>query len=123
MANPNDARRHFDHIYSVIYTSYEMAVDTFLVMGALLMTYSTLNSMTRKTLKIPRMILHRYLRYTPPLAALTLFAVSLFKFFLDGPMSGANDSIIKNCQNYWYSTIFHFQNYLNPNALCLSHTW
>lgn len=123
MANPTDAMRHYEHIYIVIFTSFEMAVDTFLVMGSFLMTISTLDAINKKSLNIPKLILHRFLRYTPPLAALILFTVSLYKFFLDGPNTDANENIIRNCQKFWYSTIFHIQNYLNPNEICLTHTW
>lgn len=114
---------HQSHIHSVIYFAYENAVDTFLVMGAMLMTISTLNSIYKKKLNIPRMIWCRYLRYTPPLAALLLFTVTLYKFFLDGPWIDHNVEIIRRCKAFWFSTIFHFQNYFNPNELCLSHTW
>lgn len=92
-------------------------------MGALLATYSTLNAITKKTLNIPRVILHRFLRYTPALAALTLFTASLYRFILSGPVSDSNDYSIYNCRDYWFSIVFHFQNYFNPNSVCLSHTW
>lgn len=123
MANPADAWGHFDNIYSVIYTSYDLAVDTFFLMGALLMTYATLSAISKKTLNIRRMIFHRYLRYTPPLAALILFTVTFLKFFLDGPRSDANSYVMSDCQHYWLSALFHLQNYVNPNEVCLSHTW
>lgn len=92
-------------------------------MGAFLATLSTLNAITKKTLNIPRVILHRFLRYTPALAALTLFTASLYRFTLSGPVSDSNDYTIYNCRDYWFSIVFHFQNYFNPKSLCLSHTW
>lgn len=110
-------------LYSVMHTSFGMPVETFFVMGGLLMTISTLNSISKNSLNIPRMILRRFLRYTPLLAAMTLFTVSFYKFFLDGPVSDSNNYTIVNCQNHWLATIFHFQNYFYQGDLCLSHSW
>jgi peptidoglycan/LPS O-acetylase OafA/YrhL len=123
MINPEQVAWHQRHVHNTLYLAYENAVDTFLVMGSLLMTISTLNAMHKKKLNLPRMIWCRFLRYTPPLAALLLFTVTLYKFFLDGPWIEHNVEIIRRCKKFWYSTIFHFQNYLNPEELCLSHTW
>lgn len=119
--NPVAVQQHYYHIYSVIFSSHDIAVDTFFVMGALLMTMSTLNSLDKKRLNVLRMILHRYIRYTPVLAVIVLYIVSIFKFTSNGPI---NIDVIKSqCTKYWWSTLLHIQNYANPNTQCVSHSW
>lgn len=112
---------HYEHIYSTIVSSYSIAVDTFFVMGALLLTISTLNALDKKRLNVPRMILHRYLRYTPVFAVLVLFMVSLWKFLPSGPV--VLPEFEDNCRKYWWSTLIHLQNYINPDEMCLNHGW
>lgn len=112
-----------NQFYAILYGAHTLAVDTFFMMGALLASLATLSAISKKSLSVPRMILHRFLRYTPALAALILFAVSLYKFILSGPVSDSNNYIIHNCQKYWIPAIFHIQNYFNQDKLCLSHTW
>lgn len=121
MTNPQALQEHFNHIYSVIFSSHNIAVDTFFVMGALLLTTSILKSLDKNRLNIPRMILHRYLRYTPVLAALILLIVSLSKFAISGPIN--IDIIIEQCESYWWLTLLHIQNYVYPNDQCASHAW
>lgn len=86
-----------------------------------MVTTSTLNALDRKTLNIPRMILHRYLRYTPALAALILFNVTFYGMLCDGPLitRGLKEKCIRN----WWSALLHIQNYANPKSICAGHTW
>lgn len=28
-----------------------------------------------------------------------------------------------NCKKYWFAVLFHVQNFVNPENLCLGHTW
>lgn len=76
----------------------------------------------RNAFNLPRMYLHRYLRYTPVLAALVLFTVSLTKFVGDGPLFDF-DSIQETCHDNWYWALLHVQNYVVPNKQCLEHSW
>lgn len=121
LANPAEVREHYDRIYSAIFSSNTLAVDTFFIMGALLVTWSTLRSLDKGTLKVPRMIWRRYLRYSPVFAMIILFAVSLNRFFVSGPIM--NDVTNENCQRFWWSALLHVQNYVNANEMCLGHAW
>lgn len=113
--------QHYNHFYSVILTSYNIAVDTFFLMGALLMTISTLNALDKKRFNFPKIVLHRYLRYTPVFAALMLYIVSIYKFTLNGPISAKE--IIEPCEKYWWAALLHVQNYVNPIEICAAHAW
>lgn len=112
---------HYNHIYSIIVTSYNLAADTFLVMGALLVTISTLKALDKKSLNIPKIILHRYIRYTPVFAAVILYTASLHRFVLHQPRQ--YDRLIDRCAKYWWSALLHIQNYVNPFARCHDPTW
>lgn len=121
LTNPNAVREHYNHVYSSILSVYNIAVDTFFVMGALLMTISTLNALENKRLNVPRMIFHRYLRYTPVFAALILYLVSLSKFVSKGPIQ--LPAVVNQCKDFWWSSLLHIQNYVNPNQPCAGHAW
>lgn len=104
-----------------IMNAHTLAVDTFFVMGALLMTWSTLRDCEKKQLNIPRMIWRRYIRYTPVYAALILSVVSFSKVILQGPyyVEELREPCIKN----WWLTLLHVQNYLQQKNMCLNHGW
>ena len=110
-------------IYSILFTSSLFAVDTFLVLGSVLLTWSTLSALDNKRMNLPRMILHRYLRYTPVLAAVILFYISLNRHLITGPITELNDIFISDCLTYWWSAFLHVQNYVNVSNMCLPHSW
>lgn len=68
------------------------------------------------------MYFHRYIRYTPVLAALILFTVSLIKFMGNGPVF-IIDNIEPYCKTNWYWALLHVQNYVVPNKQCLEFSW
>jgi peptidoglycan/LPS O-acetylase OafA/YrhL len=110
-------------IYSILFTSSLFAVDTFLVLGSVLLSWSMLHALDKKKLNLPRMILHRYLRYTPVLAAMILYFISLNRHLIDGPVTSLNDIFIDNCLKYWWSALIHMQTYVNVESMCLPHSW
>ena len=66
----------------------------------------------------------RYLRITPLFAAIILAMVSFLKYFGNGPLfSATNDRFVPDCERYWWSALLHVQNYVNPNNVCLVHSW
>ncbi|CRK88313.1 CLUMA_CG002092, isoform A, partial [Clunio marinus] len=119
--NPQTILKHYNYSYSVILSGYDIAVDTFFVMGALLITLSTLKLLEMKKLNIVRIIFHRYLRYTPVLAVLILYLVSIAKFTDNGPLK--SDYGDKSCKEFWWSALLHVQNYVNPINVCLNQSW
>lgn len=50
--------------------------------------------------------------------------MTLQRYFGDGPY---NKYMIEehstNCQKYWYAVLLHIQNFVNPDELCMGHTW
>lgn len=104
-----------------IMNAHTLAVDTFFVMGALLMTWSTLRDCEKNQLNISRMIWRRYIRYTPVYAALILIVVSFSKIMLQGPYY--TEELIEPCIKNWWLTLLHVQNYLQQKNMCLNHGW
>jgi peptidoglycan/LPS O-acetylase OafA/YrhL len=121
VTNPREVTQHFTRLYSAILSSFNIAVDTFFVMGALLMTISTLKALDKKTLNIPRMIFHRYIRYTPVFAILILYVVAFSQFTFNGPIQA--DEVRQNCIDNWWTSLLHIQNYIFPLEQCLGHAW
>lgn len=129
--NRSSIPQHYDKLYSVIWSNYDKAVETFLVMAALLLTMSTLRTLDKKQrLNIPRMILHRYIRYTPVFGVLILYTVSLSKFNGRGPLEAFESSLPLSirgtedkCSRFWWSALLHIQNYANPENQCGDHAW
>ncbi|KAG5684550.1 hypothetical protein PVAND_013776 [Polypedilum vanderplanki] len=107
--------------WSAIFSAYHIAVDTFFVMGALLMTWSTLRDCENGNLNILRMIWRRYLRYTPVLAATILIVICFSKYLYSGPY--IINEIIDPCVSKWWMALLHIQNYLPQEQMCLNHAW
>ncbi|XP_040172754.1 nose resistant to fluoxetine protein 6-like [Anopheles arabiensis] len=111
--------------HSVLVVASTVSVDTFFLLSGLLTCWSILNALDRHgRLNLPVMYLHRYLRLTPALAAIVLFAATLMRHagsgpFWDGAMSMSEDP----CRRYWWSALLYVQNYVNPQEVCLGHTW
>ncbi|VEN59111.1 unnamed protein product [Callosobruchus maculatus] len=102
-----------------------LAVDTFFVVGGLLVSYVflTLEDM-RININFFWFYLHRFMRLTPSLLALIIFCVTLMDRIAYGPFWTLAVYKIKNtCIKNWWSTLLYVQNYVNPTNTCLSHTW
>lgn len=121
LGNPVDFQEFQNNIFSTVLKTHTLAVDTFFIMGALLMTWSTLRDCDRKQLNIGRMIWRRYLRYTPTYGALILFTISFSIRVLNGPyiIEALRDVCVEN----WWSTLLHIQNYVHWDNMCLNHGW
>ncbi|XP_055613183.1 nose resistant to fluoxetine protein 6-like [Uranotaenia lowii] len=102
-----------------------LAVDTFLALSGMFVAISMLRELDKKQKFNPLWLyLHRYIRITAPLAALVLITVSLTMYMGEGVMwKWLIDQMQVTCSKYWWSTLLHIQNYVNPEELCLSHTW
>ncbi|KAG5681173.1 hypothetical protein PVAND_010631 [Polypedilum vanderplanki] len=106
---------------SAIVRAHVMAVDTFFLMGALLMTLSTLKDCEKGNLNILRMIWKRYLRYTPVYAATMLVIICFSKYLITGPHNF--EKLREPCVKNWWMLLLHIQNYLPADEMCLNHGW
>jgi peptidoglycan/LPS O-acetylase OafA/YrhL len=120
LANPQDYLDFYENLFSVVYSGYHLAVDTFFVMGALLMTQTTLKAFESGTFNYFRTLYRRYIRYTPVWAAVILYLMSLLKFTTLGPYSF---DLSYYCSDYWWSALIHLQNYINVHEKCFGYAW
>lgn len=111
--------------HSMLVIGGTVSVDSFLLLSGMLIAWSILKELNaNRKLNVPLMYLHRYLRLTPAFAALVLFTCTLMKYCGSGPFW---NSLIKStqvaCDKYWWSALLYVQNYVNPNRICLGHSW
>ncbi|XP_055600177.1 nose resistant to fluoxetine protein 6-like [Uranotaenia lowii] len=112
-------------VSSTLWMTGYLAVDTFLALSGMLVAMSMLRELDKKQKFNPLMLyLHRYIRITAPLAALVLITVSFTTYMGEGILwKPVMDRLQDTCLKYWWSTLLHVQNYVNPDDMCLSHTW
>lgn len=93
-----------------------VSVDTFFMMSGLLLAYLYFSAMNKGVkFNLILFYLRRYVRVSAPLVIVVLFYSHLLEFLGAGPvwtrtMHGLRDP----CQEYWWSTMLHIQNYINP---------
>ncbi|KAJ6633818.1 Nose resistant to fluoxetine protein 6, partial [Pseudolycoriella hygida] len=116
----NDTSMFYKNYMYLMFTNYDKPVDSFFLIGGLLVTMSLLNSFEKKNVNILRMYLHRYLRYTPTLALIILFYVCFTKFLGSGPFFY---TYTENCEKYWWSALLHLTVYTNPLYPCYDVSW
>jgi len=105
-----------------------VSVDTFYMLGGFLTAYLSFKKFSNKSMDVASVLysyLHRYLRLTPSLG----FIMMLYNFLpqiMRGPVSLAvtqTDDFTDGCHNYWWATLFYFNNfYPTVQKGCLG-TW
>lgn len=95
----------------------DLAVDTFFVMGGLLVAFNFMKAFAkRERFNIAKFYLHRYLRLIPVYLTVVLFVVAFADYTSSGPFkhvwTGTN--FAGNCEKYWWSALLLVQNYVNP---------
>ncbi|KAL1505439.1 hypothetical protein ABEB36_005008 [Hypothenemus hampei] len=114
--------------------SAHISVDTFFFISGFLMAYlyfkpvQVKKTVQNQCMDVPKLILHRYLRLTPPSAMCFLGSVYLFKYLQDGPFFsyGIHTGLIEPCKKYWWTYFLYIQNYYNfhyGDSLCIPTTW
>ncbi|XP_045485659.1 nose resistant to fluoxetine protein 6 isoform X1 [Pieris rapae] len=101
------------------------AVDTFLTMTGILLIYTSVGKMTTKSLlkTLHLFYINRIMRLFPLLGAIVLLEASVFHRIADGPYWLTVARNVERCRNWWWSTILYVQNYVNPNDICIQHSW
>ncbi|EDW98154.1 nose resistant to fluoxetine protein 6 [Drosophila yakuba] len=99
------------------------AVDSFFVLGGLLVALIPLRLMdrTKGKLNVPMMYLHRFIRIVPLLAMAIVMYMKLMPIVADGPRFASGYSGTVDCENGWYWTLLFVNNYTNET--CVGHSW
>ncbi|KAL9695314.1 hypothetical protein quinque_014599 [Culex quinquefasciatus] len=110
---------------SIMYNTGILAVDTFLALSGMLVSYNMLRELDKHGKINPLMMyLRRYIRLSAPLAPLILLVVSFGKYLGEGPLwSSIVGREERACSEYWWSALLYIQNYVNPRSMCLPWTW
>ena len=91
------------------------SVDTFFMIGACVLTYSTLKQLDKQNggnLKFWIMFyVHRYLRLTAVYAMVIFFTATLWKHFATGPQSTYIDYDVSSCQKSWWINLLYLNNF------------
>lgn len=112
LTNAAEVNNWLENIRTVIFQTDHLAVDTFFVMGGLLLVMSFMRDLDKKQASLWRMYVRRYIRYTPLLAVLVLHNVTLNKFMISSPTFNFEGSA-QNCRTNWWAALLHIQNYLD----------
>ncbi|XP_023944141.1 uncharacterized protein LOC112050180 [Bicyclus anynana] len=101
------------------------SVDSFFLMAGILLVYTSVGKMSGTTFlkRVHVFYLNRLLRMFPLLAALVLLEASVFHRIADGPYWVNVARNAERCRSFWWTTLLHVQNYVNPEAICVAHSW
>ncbi|XP_045768650.1 O-acyltransferase like protein-like [Maniola jurtina] len=126
IANPMYAFEWIQQYKSIWIFSATLTVDTFFLLSGLLLVFITAKKLTGKQLikNLPFFYLNRLLRMFPVLAAVVLYEASFSNRVADGPLWPmlVGNSVHK-CRTFWWTTLLHLQNFINPEEACLGLTW
>ncbi|XP_069356453.1 nose resistant to fluoxetine protein 6-like [Maniola hyperantus] len=111
---------------SIWVTTAPLSVDTFFLLSGLLLVFISAKKLTGGQLirNLPFFYLNRLLRMFPVLAAIVLYEASFSNRVADGPLWPVFMSInVHKCRNFWWTTLLHLQNFINPLEACLGISW
>ncbi|XP_071057342.1 nose resistant to fluoxetine protein 6-like [Onthophagus taurus] len=111
---------------STIIIGGTVSVDTFFMISGMLLTYHSMNHLSKNNGKLNWFFLnlYRFMRLTPPLAFIVITHITLIQFLGSGPLWKHSIKTLQlPCKYFWWSTLLHIQNYINPSHLCLVQAW
>ncbi|KAH8268344.1 hypothetical protein KR026_005458, partial [Drosophila bipectinata] len=99
------------------------SVDSFFVLGGMLVSLITLRFMDRSKgrLNVPLMYVHRIIRIWPLMAIAILIYMKLMPVVSGGPLFSGGYSGLSQCESDWYGSLLFVQNYFVNK--CVGHTW
>ncbi|XP_042885812.1 nose resistant to fluoxetine protein 6-like [Penaeus japonicus] len=116
-------------IFQVI-SNASLSTDSFFFLSGLLVSYGVLKEVKRTgRIDIIMYYVHRIIRLTPPIAVVTLFLGTLFRFLPSGPMAYYVTSVYTICSDKWWIDVLYVNNFLAFNETtnqitdCLGQCW
>ncbi|XP_037787613.1 nose resistant to fluoxetine protein 6-like [Penaeus monodon] len=116
-------------VFQVI-ANASLSTDSFFFLSGLLVTYGVLKEVKRTgRVDIIMYYVHRIIRLTPPIAVVTLFLGTLFRFLASGPMAYYVTSMYTICSSKWWFDVLYVNNFLAFNETtnqitdCLGQCW
>ncbi|CAH1160159.1 unnamed protein product [Phaedon cochleariae] len=112
---------------SMVAISGTLAVDTFFVIGGIVLAYTFMKMKHNgMEFKICQFYIHRYVRLTPPLAAMVLVTATLSSYFGSGPHWSSVKMVLEDaCKKDWWTALLYTQNYyhVSSNSMCIGQSW
>ncbi|KAI8518466.1 hypothetical protein Bbelb_044830 [Branchiostoma belcheri] len=130
ISNKLEKSQASDEWWFFIKGNMDMAVDTFLLLSGLLVTYLFMKQMKKTGGKFTCRdyglhVLHRYWRLTPVYAFLILLFTCFTAYLGSGPWWALHDGWtmpgVRNCQTYWWANLLYLNNY--GGSGCFGHGW
>ncbi|XP_035212889.1 nose resistant to fluoxetine protein 6-like [Stegodyphus dumicola] len=125
LARLSHAKTYMDDILFQIITNAWVSVDTFFMLGGLLVAISNLKLMENSggTINFFSHVLHRIWRLTPPLAG-TLGVMFLLPLIGSGPLwADMIGQKVANCEKRWWQVFLPINTWVDFSSMCLLHTW
>ena len=102
-------------LFAAVVNSFP-SVDTFLLIGATLLAYSTMKELDKKNggdVKFWSLFyFHRYVRLTGVYAIVIGFHATLLKYFTHGARSHYVQDTVDTCQQDWWKNILYINNFM-----------
>ena len=105
-----------------------LSVDVFFFLSGFLVAYLFLQELLTKrgAVHIAKVYFHRYYRLVFPIAAITMFASTLYRYIGSGPLwSSFSISFSYQCETTWWNNLLFIQN-VYPWTLeeeCVAWVW
>ncbi|XP_063626460.1 nose resistant to fluoxetine protein 6-like [Cydia splendana] len=116
---------YYDPIFHIFYNG-NLIVQTFFVLSGCLLAFNLLlgEEKTRLTWpKFPRYVMLRWMRLTPPYAAVLAVIATWMKRFGDGPMWKPVVGVeTEACRRDWFYHLLYLNDYVD-HSQCMAHTW
>ncbi|GFT18222.1 o-acyltransferase like protein, partial [Nephila pilipes] len=125
LARLGHAKTYMDDIFFQIITNSWVSVDTFFMIGGLLVATSNLKIMesTGGKLNYFSRLLHRIWRLIPPLAA-TVGVMFILPMIGSGPLwADMAGQKVLNCEKRWWQVFLPVNTWVDFSSMCLLHTW
>ncbi|KAG8193630.1 hypothetical protein JTE90_002888 [Oedothorax gibbosus] len=126
LARLSHAKTYMDDVFFQIITNAWVSVDTFFLIGGLLVAASNLKKMEGTGGKINYFsyVLHRIWRLSPPVVA-TLGVMFLLPLVGSGPLwADMAGQKVANCeQRWWQVLLLPLNTWVDFSSMCLLHTW
>ena len=102
-------------LFAIVVNSFP-SVDTFLLIGATLLSYSTMKELDKKNggnFKFWALLyFHRYVRLTGVYAIVIGFHATLLKYFTQGTRSHYVQETVDTCQDDWWKNLLYINNFM-----------
>ncbi|CAG7728552.1 unnamed protein product [Allacma fusca] len=102
-----------------------VAVDTFFVMGGMLVSYNLLKTYAKTGGQINYImyVVHRYLRLTPTYAILVGIMATIFPLLGNGPYWGLMNEWGQYCKDHWWTNLLYINNLVYSSEICQAEAW